>query len=231
MKITKQIDRGIYVETWRRSESAEDIRAVFDGITESFNLTAELAKAEAAAMAVLRDVPRGPVVTIPPGIPEAVAAGLRDGVRLAHEAEARGERPPMFDVAKANPQQRDAADVIWELWLLRQAVASGDAAGAALRGYRLGRFFERMMVRSAEPSSLTGRKVRGGGRKGAALAREHLNRKRATHEVIFNAYCDLRRMEPTLSITAATTRIAEKFGWTAKTIGNIRRKFESRKRG
>lgn len=218
-------DAGIFTKVSRRLRTGN-----VAALQRTLDLGAMLEGIEATAMTILGDLPRGPVVVYSDNPhPKQVEAGERH-LREARAAEARGERPPCWETRRATPQQRDAADCIWWAWHLRKALADGDTKAVALAGFHLGQVHARMMVRPAEPSTMTGRKVRGGGRKGAKLAESHWEGKRESHKVVYAAFQSLRKKEPDLPITEVTQRIVERFGWSAKTIGNIRRKFDGRKR-
>lgn len=116
----------------------------------------------------------------------------------------------------AEPQLRDARELLFEIHVLKDVLESHDAKAAAFHGARLGGLWERFQVRPFEPMVLTGRKVQAGGKKGAGLAYGGEIKRLETQQERVATYYAFR--DRGLNDLAASQAAADLLDCSAKTI-------------
>jgi len=109
---------------------------------------------------------------------------------------------------------RDAADVLWQAFIVRDWLAEANARCAALHALMLGAAAERMAVRPFEPYAKTGRKIKESARRGG-LMRKPPEGTWATWQTAVN---DLAIRRSNLTFRAIAKRVGNQFGVNEGTI-------------
>ena len=109
---------------------------------------------------------------------------------------------------------RDAAEILYQVYFVREWIAKNDARSAALHGIFLGSAVERACVRPFEPYVKTGRKVKLAARLGGSL-RKPPEGTWATWQTAAN---EVAARRPDLTFRSIAKMVGKQFGVSERTI-------------
>lgn len=187
----------------RESKANVYLRAMFLD-TVNFRCTGSWTMIERAAMKVISEY------APPKRLAELAEFRTKGGV-------ANGLPIEVFDLADdAPPIAHDAAQVLMFGWLA-QAIVKGKTPDRALQyAFGVGRAFERMLTRCAEPSAAIGKKIDASAKKGHAATHGTDAEKAARWTEYCREVDKLRR--PGVKLERVYSQVARKFGVAEKTI-------------
>lgn len=191
LKYVRSESTGIYRQGWWRATDTKSQIKLARAITRASDIEWHLRELERKARAILRK----------------------------QDMPLRGSHKLPFNVPRsADGMTRDAADVLWQAFLVRDWLAEGNARCAALHALRLGRAAERMAVRPFEPHVVRGRAVQQGGREGHLYRYGPLGGREKQRAAYRQAYAEIARKNPHLKRSSIAHHTALRFKVSQKTI-------------